>query len=38
MSADRFAEFEVCPTCKGRGGLGTGSFADPPARLPRLRG
>lgn len=29
MSADRFAEFEVCPTCKGRGCLGTGSFADP---------
>ena len=29
MSADRFAEFEVCPACKGRGHLGFGTFHDP---------
>lgn len=38
MSADRFAEFQVCPNCKGRGCFGTGSFTDPLHDCPTCEG
>lgn len=38
MSADRFAEFEVCQTCKGHGHLGTGALYDPLRDCPTCDG
>lgn len=38
MSADKFAEYEVCDTCKGRGSMGTGALHDPLRDCPKCEG